>query len=106
MIKPLESVYRLKYFPILLLLRGLVLNLSGMTPMIVTADVRATVTAMVLHNETKDRQIQGCAGYLERLFAELGVLYFIKRTFLSKHTIGTYNHSGLESLAVLSFCLR
>jgi len=28
------------------------------------------------------------------------------RAFLSKHTIGTYNHSGLESLAVLSFCLR
>src|SRR5258708_16138404 len=28
-----------------------------------------------------------CAGYLGHLFAELGVLYFIKRTFLSKHTI-------------------
>ncbi len=47
-----------------------------------------------------------CAGYLGHLFAELDVLCFIERAFLSKHTIGTYNHYGLESLAVLSFCLR
>ena len=47
----------------------------------------------------------GCAGYLRHPFAELGVLRFIERAFLSKHMIGTYNHSGSESLAVLSFCL-
>ena len=47
----------------------------------------------------------GCAGYLRHPFAELGVLRFIERASLSKHMIGTYNHSGSETLAVLSFCL-
>jgi hypothetical protein len=44
--------------------------------------------------------------YLGHLFAELDVLRFIERAFLSQHTIGTYNHYGSESIAVLSFCLR
>lgn len=61
---------------------------------------------MPYKDKAKAQACKDCAGYLGHLFAELGVLYFIKRTFLSKHTIGTYNHSGLESLAVLSLCLR
>ena len=48
----------------------------------------------------------GCAGYLGHLFYELDVLRFIERAFLSKHTVGTYNHYGSESIAILSFCLR
>jgi hypothetical protein len=56
--------------------------------------------------DTPFQRTKGCAGYLGHLFAELDVLCFIERAFLSKHTMGTYNHYGLESLAVLSFCLR
>ena len=40
---------------------------------------------------------------LGHLFTELDILCFIERAFLPKHTIGTYNLYGLESLAVLSF---
>src|SRR5215470_16917852 len=47
-----------------------------------------------------------CAGYLGHPFTELDVLRFIERAFLSKHTLGTYNHSGSESSAVLSSCLH
>jgi hypothetical protein len=47
-----------------------------------------------------------CAGYVGHLFAELDVLRFIKRACLSKHTIGTYNHSGSESIAVLSTLMK
>jgi hypothetical protein len=36
--------------------------------------------------------VEPCAGYLGHLFAELGVFRFIERAFLSKHTLGTYNH--------------
>jgi hypothetical protein len=43
---------------------------------------------------------------LGHLFAELDVLCFIERAFLSKHTIETYNNSGSETIAVLSFCLQ
>jgi hypothetical protein len=58
---------------------------------------------------TLEEPIEGalapCAGYLGHLFAELDVLRFIERAFLSKQTMGTYNHSGSESNAVLLFCL-
>jgi putative transposase len=34
------------------------------------------------------------------------MLRVIERAFLSKYTIETYNHSGSETIAVLSFCLQ
>ena len=39
-------------------------------------------------------ELPGCAVYLGHLFAELDVLRFIERAFLSKQTIGPYHHSG------------
>src|SRR5260221_356279 len=46
------------------------------------------------------------AGCLGHPFTELDVLRFIERAFLSKHTLGTYNHSGSEFITVLSSCLH
>jgi hypothetical protein len=34
------------------------------------------------------------------------MLRVIERAFLSKHTIETYNHSGSETIVVLSFCIQ
>ena len=47
-----------------------------------------------------------CAGYLEHLLADLDVLHFVERAFLSKHPIGTYNHYGSESIVVLSTLIK
>src|SRR6266566_3387876 len=47
-----------------------------------------------------------CAGYLGHLFVELDVFRFIERAFLSKHTLGTYNYSGSESIVVLSTLMK
>jgi hypothetical protein len=47
-----------------------------------------------------------CAGYLGHPFTKLDMLRVIERAFLSKHTIETYNHSGSETIVVLSFCLQ
>src|SRR5260221_13351718 len=46
------------------------------------------------------------AGCLGHPFTELDVLRFIERAFLSKHTLGTYNHSGSEFITVLASCLH
>jgi hypothetical protein len=47
-----------------------------------------------------------CAGYLEHLSADLDVLHFVERAFLSKYTIGPYNHDGSESIVVLSTLIK